>query len=331
MIYLHGTGHFHPENVIDNRFLENLDIGCDTAWTLERVGIETRRTVLPLDYIRQTRNKNILAAHEASLYTNAETGSAAAKMAISRAGISNSDIGMVISGSCTPQHRVPAEACTIAAKLNIEAPAFDMNSACSSFIAHLSTLNVSRPEALPEFILLVCPENTTRVVDYNDRNSAVLWGDGSSAAVVSTKVKSRASFSNPQLESSPRSWETVTVGPGKHFQQSGRTVQTFAIKKMLSIIQKVRAEVNAEDIARFKFIGHQANLLMLESVCKFAEIRPENHFSNVARVGNCGASGAPTVLSEIWENLIEGDRIALALVGAGLSWGGTLLSVGPPV
>jgi len=84
MIYLHGIGHFHPENVITNRFLEELEIGTDEAWIMERVGIRERRTVLSLDYIRRTKNHDTRAAHEASVYRNAETAAAAARMAIGR-------------------------------------------------------------------------------------------------------------------------------------------------------------------------------------------------------------------------------------------------------
>ena len=98
MLYLHGIGHFHPENVITNRFLEDLGIGTDEAWILERVGIRERRTVLSLDYIRRTKNSDPRAAHEASLYRNAQTGAAAARMALDRAGLAPSDIGFVISG-----------------------------------------------------------------------------------------------------------------------------------------------------------------------------------------------------------------------------------------
>ena len=76
MLYLHGIGHFHPGNVITNRFLEELGIGTDEAWILERVGIRERRTVLSLDYIRRTKNHDPRAAHEASLYRNAETTAA---------------------------------------------------------------------------------------------------------------------------------------------------------------------------------------------------------------------------------------------------------------
>ncbi|MBU4074818.1 MAG: ketoacyl-ACP synthase III, partial [Proteobacteria bacterium] len=98
MIYLHGIGHFHPENVITNRFLEELEIGTDEAWIMERVGIRERRTVLPLDYIRQTKNRDPRAAHEASLYSNAQTASSAARMALKRAGLESGDIGLVFSG-----------------------------------------------------------------------------------------------------------------------------------------------------------------------------------------------------------------------------------------
>ena len=78
-LFLHGLGHFHPENEITNRFLEELDIGTSDEWILERVGIRSRRTVLPLDYIRTTRNRDVRAAAEATLYTTAELGRRAAR------------------------------------------------------------------------------------------------------------------------------------------------------------------------------------------------------------------------------------------------------------
>ena len=86
-LYLHGLGHFHPKNEITNQFLTDLDIGTNEAWIDERVGISSRRTVLPLDYIKQTRNANLMEAIEAAEYSHADTGSLAARMAIERAGI----------------------------------------------------------------------------------------------------------------------------------------------------------------------------------------------------------------------------------------------------
>src|SRR5262249_21776514 len=152
---------------------------------------ESRRTVLPLDYIRTTKNADLRAAREAALYTNAETGARAARMAIERAGIKPSDIGMVIAGDCSPDTCIPAEAARIAKELGLMVPAIDIPSASSTFGAHVHLLSQMGKNA-PDYVLLVCPENTTRVTDFADRSSAILFGDATSAAVLSTKHPSRA-------------------------------------------------------------------------------------------------------------------------------------------
>ena len=128
MLYLHGLGHYHPESEITNRFLEDLDIGTSDAWIMERVGIRSRRTVLPLDYIRETRNRDPREALEAAQISGPEMGARAARMAIRRAGIDVSEIGMVVSGCSAPDTASPAEACNVAGLLDLEVPAFDINS-----------------------------------------------------------------------------------------------------------------------------------------------------------------------------------------------------------
>lgn len=327
MLYIHGSGEFHPENIIDNKFLEDLDIGTSSEWILERVGIKTRRTVLPLDYIKETKNFNSMEAFEASLYNNAQTGALAARKAIKRAGIKKEDIGMVIAGSCTPESICPAEACTIANELDLEAPSFDLNSSCSSVAAQLNMLNKVEPESMPDYILIVNPSNSTRYVDYSDRSSAVLWGDATNALVVSTKIPSRMVVRESVLDSSPKGWDKVCFPKTGHFVQQGRTVQTFAIKKSIKVIKSLRESVSIEKAENLKFIGHQANLLMLNSVCRTMEITKENHLYNVNRFGNCGAAGAPSNLSENWDKFQTGDQIIMAVVGAGLTWGGVLIEV----
>src|SRR5262245_8489290 len=97
-MYLHALGHFHPETVITNAFLQELGLETDDTWILERVGVRSRHTVLPLDYIRETRNRDVRAALEAAQYSNAETGRRAALMALERAGRSARDVGMVVAG-----------------------------------------------------------------------------------------------------------------------------------------------------------------------------------------------------------------------------------------
>ncbi len=325
-MFIHGAGHFHPENVIDNKFLEDLDIETNDSWIMERVGIRSRRTVLPLEYIRQTKNENPSLAREVSIYTNAETGAKAARMAADRAGISLSSIGLVISGSCTPEFACPAEACTIANELGIKVPAFDINSACSSLAAQLNFLFSMND--LPDYVLLVNPENNTRAINYSDRTQAVLWGDCSSALIVSKRIPSFLRVIETCFTSNPQGWDKVMFPVGKHFSQDGRTVQRFAIKKTVEVIRNLCRLVPKDRLESLKFIGHQANLMMLNSVCEYAEIASENHYFNVDKFGNTGAAGAPSNLSLNWQSLCVGDFVLLAVVGSGLSWGGALMEVG---
>jgi 3-oxoacyl-[acyl-carrier-protein] synthase III len=328
-LYLHALGHFHPENVIDNRFLEALEIGTSDEWILERVGIRERRTVLPLDYIRDTKNADLRAGHEAARHSNVETGRRAALHALERAGLRPADIGMVVAGGCCPDMSIPAEACRIAHALGIEVPAFDINSACSSFGAQMHLL--ASMKQLPRFVLTVNPENTTRVVDYSDRSSAVLWGDATSAAVVSSEVPAPARIVSTSLASSPAGCGAVTIGRFSHFAQEGSQVQRFAIKTSLACIDELlpaaRARV-AEAGGRLLFVGHQANLLMLDNVARRAGFSPEQHWHNVVNRGNTGAAGAPSVLSEHWDELRSGDSLLLVVVGSGLSWSSLRIDVG---
>jgi 3-oxoacyl-[acyl-carrier-protein] synthase III len=328
MMYIHGLGHFHPDNEIDNAFLRDLDIGTDAAWIMERVGIESRRTVLSLEYIKATRNADPRQAAGASVYSNAETGALAATQAIAAAGIDATDVGMVISGSCSPQSSCPAEACTIAAALGIEAPAFDINSACSSLAAQLHFLDGMRAERLPDFVLLLQVENSTRAVDYNDRNSCVLWGDCSAAQVLSPRVPARLQLTHSLFGSDPKNCDKVRFVENGHFTQEGRAVQAFAIRRSLTVIGQLRERAGIELGAQMKFIGHQANRGMLDNICRSAGITPDNHWLNVDRFGNCGAAGAPSVLSQNQHRLREGDLLSLAVVGGGLSWGGLLIEAG---
>ena len=326
-LYLHGLGHFHPENQITNRFLEELDIGTDEDWILDRVGIRSRRTVLSLDYIRDTRNRDPSQAMEASLYTHADTGVLATEMALERAGITTDAIGMVIAGSSRPGLSSPADACQIAAALGMEVPAFDMNSACTSMWIALYMLSNMRPESLPDYVLVVAPESLTTTVDYCDRSASVLWGDCTAAAIVSTRVPSRIQILHNTLETSPAGYEKVMVPLFGHFNQEGRTVQMFAIKKTVRCLRKIQ-ETFPSAGRRLNFVGHQANLRMLESVCRQCDIDEERHHSNVIEYGNGGAAGAPSVLSMNWDRWTDEDDVAVIGVGSGLTWASYVLRFG---
>jgi 3-oxoacyl-[acyl-carrier-protein] synthase III len=326
MLYLHGLGHFHPENVITNQFLEDLDIGTSNDWVLERVGIRERRTSLSLDYIRETKNSDTRTAYEAGMYTNAQTGAAAARQALARAGIAPGDIGLVISGSSAPDHVTPSEAATVAAELEIEAPCFDINAACSTFGVQLSFLSKMRFESLPPFVLVVNPENVTRCIDYSDRNTAVLFGDGSAAAVVSATIPSRMRLLESDCASKPAAWQKAIIPRTGYFRQDGNAVQGFAIRKMTEAVRMFqdtyggRRSEGKDNGRRLLFVGHQANLSVLSTVCERSAIPDDCHWHNVTMFGNTGCSGAPAVVSQHWRDLEPGDCLIMALVGAGLTW-----------
>ena len=317
-----GLGHWHPDAVIDNAFLEALGIETNDEWILERVGIRTRRTVLDLDYIRTTANADPGKSHAASTATNAQAGAEAARMALKRAGLAPSDIGLVVAGGCSPQHSIPAEACQVAAELGIEAIAYDVNSACSSFAAQVHTLMNTKASALPDYILIVNVEMTTRTVDYRDRSTAVLWGDGAAAAILSPRKPGKFGVLGTVLHSDPSGWDKVSIPVGGHFRQNGSAVQTFAIRKSGDTWKELAPWLTTTTPY---FIGHQANFRMLSSVCERAGISPERHLSNVEEYGNCGAAGAPSVLSQNWDRFRPGDEVGLVVVGSGLTWGGVAL------
>jgi len=257
-------------------------------------------------------------------------GAAAARLALDRASIKAEDIGLLIAGSSSHENIAPAEASIIAAELGIDIPCFDMNSACTTFGMQINFLNGMRPDALPPFVLLVVTESLTRRVDYSDRSAAVLFGDGSSAAVISTTVPAKASFSSCKYDAKPSEWGKVGISSGTgYFYQDGNAVQGFAIRKTTESLRILQKQHPLND-GRFIFIGHQANYGMLQSVCERCSIPQDRHWHNVVYLGNTGCSGAPSALSQHWNELQTGDDIALSIVGAGLSWTHMILKIKEP-
>jgi 3-oxoacyl-[acyl-carrier-protein] synthase-3 len=180
------------------------------------------------------------------------------------------------------------------------------------------------PARLPNFVLIVTPDTLTCTVDYRDRSAAVLWGDAATAAVISTKVPGRAEILGNVLGSNPAAYDKVTVPRQGFFHQDGQSVQKFAIKTMSTMVNALHARFLTPG-RPFSFIGHQANLRMLERVCASCAIPPQRHFHNVRDYGNTGAAGSTSVLSMRWDAWNSEDDIAVAGVGAGLTWSSYLM------
>lgn len=325
MLYIHGAGHYHPQNIIDSAFLESLGIQTTHDWIIERVGIKKRHTVMDLEDLKRTHNQKIgqTKVNESS----AEMGAKAIAMALKRANISKTDIGMVISATCAPAYSLPANASVIAQQAGIDAFTVDITSACSSFAAHVHFLNNMLPEAMPDYVLCVIPESWTTTTDFSDRRTAVLIGDGAAAVVFSKKHASAMKVTQTFMQSDPASWEKVQTKTGGHFYQDGLSVQKFAIKKTVETFKYLQKHTQ-EPLHNHYFISHQANLTMLQSVCNKLNIAADKHLYNVDEYGNCGAAGAPSVLSQNWNLFKAGDFITLIVVGAGLTWGGMTIAVG---
>jgi 3-oxoacyl-[acyl-carrier-protein] synthase-3 len=157
-----------------------------------------------------------------------------------------------------------------------------------------------------------------------------LWGDGTSAAIVSTEVVSRVKIVETRLASSPAGCAQVTIPRFGHFAQDGSAVQRFAIKTTLSCLEAMLPSARAhveQTKGALHFIGHQANLLMLENVARRASLSDGEQWSNVVDRGNTGAAGAPSVLSQHWDELRAGDAIVLVVVGSGLTWSSLRMEV----
>jgi 3-oxoacyl-[acyl-carrier-protein] synthase-3 len=123
------------------------------------------------------------------------------------------------------------------------------------------------------------------------------------------------------MDSDPSGWRKVVIPAAGHICQDGGAVQNFAIRKTVATVEELAPHAGGE----YSFIGHQANLMMLQSACTRAGVPDSRHLYNVDRFGNCGAAGAPSVLSERWDAFGAGDRAVVAVVGAGLTWAGMVL------
>jgi len=324
MLHILGAGHAHPETEITNAFLCALGMGSDPVWIERNLGIEARRTVLPLDYLRETKNQDPRLATKVAVQTPTELGVAAAQMALARAEVRAEDLGLVIANCCAPVQTTPSEAQRIAGELGVKVRAFDVFTACPAFALHLDLLASIRPERLPRYTLCVSTAALTTTVDYTDRTDSAIWGDGAAAWVVSAKDRRGLRVLETSYETDPTRSQAVVVDRQGYFRQDGKAVRHFSVAQTVRMLRALE-QSHELDWKTTRFIGHQANRTMLEQICKNRQIPAANHLSNVVRFGNQAAAGAPATISQAWDAVATGGRTVVCVVGAGLSWGHALL------
>jgi len=323
-----GIGHFHPENLIDNSFFNQLDIGSDAEWVTERTGIKSRCSVLPPEDLLALRRREITLKElraKNKVMSIAQMSRKAWDVLEKRSPDSLKGLDSLSCGTSVPDFDIPANACTIAAEIGADCFAFDVNSACSSFVVNLHIARSMIQAGTAKKMALFTPERYSLRLDYTDKASCVLFGDGCAAATVELNGSSGFEIIDTIVTSTPDKYELVQIPVDGYFFQNGKAVQKFAITRTISITHEIleRNNLGIDDINYF--VGHQANLRMLAAAAKKLGLREDQHLFNVDTYGNQGGAGAPSVLSMNWDRFNSGDLIVASVVGSGLTWASALL------
>jgi 3-oxoacyl-[acyl-carrier-protein] synthase-3 len=317
-----GTGHSYPEGILTNADLEKL-VETSDDWITSRTGIKQRRKAAPGEYT------SLFAVR-------------AARQAIERAGLEPSDIDLILCATVTPDQILPSTGCLIQAELGAnKAAAMDVVAACSGFLYGLTLADTMIRTGQSKHSLVVGAEILTQYVDYTDRQTCILFGDGAGAAVLGTvdgdrgilsaKIRSDGRFEE-QLFSpgggTKRPPTAATLAAGDHFfKMKGNELFKVAVRSMGDISREVLEEagVKADDVKLF--IPHQANQRITDAVAKNLNVDNSRVYSNIAMHGNTSSASIPIGLDECVEagRISAGDLVLMASFGGGVTWGGVLM------
>lgn len=315
-----GTGHFLPKNVVTNDDLSKI-MDTSDEWISSRTGIRERR----------------LATEETTASMSAE----AAKLALADAGMQAEDIDLIIVATVSPDHMTPSTACEVQAAIGADnAVAFDINAACSGFLFALQMADMYIKQGVYENALIIGAETLSKIMDWNDRSTCVLFGDGAGAAVLSPAEDDSQGLASITLGSDGAKGMVlaginrlnnnpyVKNDYGPHYiRMDGQEVYKFAVTTVPLSIEKVLGEAAlvAEDIKYF--VLHQANIRILQSVSKRLKVDMDKFPISLDHCGNMSAASVPVLLDEVNRKgmLEKGDKIVLAGFGGGLTWGACVL------
>lgn len=320
-----GMGHALPERILDNKELEQM-VDTDDQWIVERTGIRERRIADP------------------GIATS-DLAYQAALMALERAGVKGDQLDLIIVATASPDMLFPATACLVQDKLGAKhAAAFDISAGCTGFIYALSVADKMLLASEYETALVIGAETLSRVTDYTDRNTCVLFGDGAGAAVLG-KAESENGILTTYLGSdgsgaehlclpaggSARPASFQTVEDRLHYiKMNGKEIFRFATKITVELSDTILARegMGYQDVNFF--IPHQSNMRIIKTAMKWMNMSEDRTIINVDRFGNMSSACLPVALSIAQEEgrLKPGDIILMVAFGAGLTYGGVLLRWG---
>ena len=316
-----GTGSYLPKKVADNNFLSTI-VDTDDEWIRQRTGIKERHLS------NGKEGTTYMAAH-------------AAEAALENAGIGADELDMIIVATVSADTYVPSTSCSVQGAIGaIRATCFDINAACSGFLFALNTAYAYIEMGMAKTVLVAGAETLSREVDWSDRGSCILFGDGSGAAIVQ-KDDSNVGGLIASVTGSDGTQGDVLTCKGRGIQNpfhnskrkkdyirmDGQAVFRFAVTMVPRCVKQIlkKTETDVDDI-KF-FVLHQANVRILELIAKRLKVDIDKFPMNLDRYGNTSSASIPILLDELNRNhlLERGDKIILSGFGGGLTWGAMLI------
>ncbi|NIP41759.1 MAG: ketoacyl-ACP synthase III [candidate division Zixibacteria bacterium] len=323
---IRGTGGYAPEKVLTNADFEKM-VETSDEWIVSRTGIKERRVV-------------------SNGETNSDLCYKAAQRALEMANISPEDLDMIIVGTVTPDYFLPSTAAVVQEKLGaFNSAAFDVAAACAGFLHGLSIARGFILNGNVKRVLVIGSEVLSRITDYTDRSTCVLFGDGAGAVVVEADengVEGGSGVLSSYLKADGSKTELLWIpiggskdpitqqnvdARGRYIMMSGNEIYKLAVRAMCDAAQKTldQAGIGTDEISWL--IPHQANIRIIEGVAKRLKIQDEKVYLNIEKYGNTSAASVPIALDEANRRgmLKKGDYILMVAFGGGLTWGASLV------
>ncbi len=313
-----GIGHFLPDCVLTNEMLEKM-VDTNDEWITKRTGIKSR-------YINNDLE-------------TAEMGARSAKIALERANINPEDIDIIIGATITPDHKTPSMACVIQDKIGAKnAYCFDISAACSGMVYALDLADSLIRTNKGKNVLVVCAESLSRIVDYTDRGTCIIFGDGAFSAVVSSDENH--GFIGSYLGSDGTGGKYIMAhnlpcesiyerGENERYflTMNGSETFKFTMRVVPQAIEKVLQKANM-DISEIDYIiPHQANVRIIEGIAKKFDVDYSKFGVNIHEVGNTSSASIGICLSQMYDDgkIKKGDKLLLLGFGAGLTYGAIII------
>ena len=309
-----SIGAYVPEEIRTNQwFIDRMD--TTDEWITKRTGIKQRRIA--------SKDEN-----------TSDLGTKAAQVAIDRAGLENRDIDLIVCATISPDYMcMPSTACLISEKLGIkDVMALDISAACTGFIYALSVAKAFIESGMKKNVLIIGAEKLSNIVDYSDRTTCMLFGDGAGAAVIShtnnkdeaiVDINCSADGSQKDLLLTPG----IQSGEATFMQMKGNETFKVAVRTLTSDVKMIMEKNNYKNEDIDLFVPHQANYRIIKAVGDALKFEDEQKVLTVDKYGNTSSASIPMAINDCYENgrLTNGTTMLLDAFGGGLTWGSAIV------